>query len=130
MLRFENMTHEEATKLIEVYGKAWETRDPELIVTIFTEDATYNDPKEPENIGREAIRQYWVTKVIGEQDDIKFDLRHLWVDGDSVIAEWHATFKDIKRNILIDMIEVAIFTVKGDKFSSLREYYKTVKTPL
>ncbi len=124
------MTHEEATKLIEVYGKAWETRDPELIVTIFTEDATYNDPKEPENIGREAIRQYWVTKVIGEQEDIKFDLRHLWVDGDSVIAEWHATFKDTKRNILIDMIEVAIFTVKGDKFSSLREYYKTVKTPL
>lgn len=124
------MTHEEATKLIEVYGKAWENRDPELIVTIFTEDATYNDPKEPENIGREAIRQYWVTKVIGEQDDIKFDLRHLWVDGDTVIAEWHATFKDVKRNILIDMIEVAIFTVQGDKFSSLREYYKTVKTPL
>lgn len=107
-----------------------ETRDPELIVTIFTEDATYNDPKEPENIGREAIRQYWVTKVIGEQDDITFDLRHLWVDGDSVIAEWHATFKDIKRNLFIDMIEVAIFTVKDDKFSSLREYYKTVKTPL
>ena len=124
------MTKEQATKLIEIYGKAWETRDPELIVTIFTEDATYNDPKEPENIGREAIRQYWVTKVIGEQEDIKFDLRHLWVDGDSVIAEWHATFKDIKRNILIDMIEVAIFTVKGDKFSALREYYKTVKTPL
>jgi ketosteroid isomerase-like protein len=124
------MTHEEATKLIKVYGKAWETRDPELIVTIFTEDAIYNDPKEPENIGREAIRQYWVTKVIGEQDDIKFDLRHLWVDGGSVIAEWHATFKDTKRNLLIDMIEVAIFTVKGDKFSSLREYYKTVKTPL
>lgn len=124
------MTHEEATKLVEVYGKAWETRDPELIVTIFTEDATYNDPKEPENIGREAIRQYWVTKVIGEQDDITFDLRHLWVDGDSVIAEWHATFKDIKRNLFIDMIEVAIFTVKDDKFSSLREYYKTVKTPL
>lgn len=124
------MTKEQATKLIAIYGKAWETRDPELIVTIFTEDATYNDPKEPENIGREAIRQYWVTKVIGEQEDIKFDLRHLWVDGDTVIAEWHATFKDIKRNILIDMIEVAIFTVKGDKFSSLREYYKTVKTPL
>ncbi len=124
------MTHEEATKLIEVYGKAWETRDPKLIVTIFTEDATYNDPKEPENIGREAIRQYWVTKIIGEQEDITFDLRHVWVDGDSVIAEWHATFKDIKRNLLIDMIEVAIFTVEGDKFSSLREYYKTVKTPL
>ncbi len=123
------MTHEEAKKLIQIYGRAWETRDPELIVSIFTEDATYNDPKEPENIGRDAIKQYWVTKVIGEQEDITFTLRHLWVDGDSVIAEWNATFKDIKRNLFIDMDEVAIFTVQGDKFSALREYYKTVKTP-
>ena len=124
------MTHEVARQLIEVYGKAWETRDPDLIVTIFTDEATYNDPKEPENIGREAIRQYWVTKVIGEQDNIKFDLRNLWIEGDTVIAEWHATFTDTKRNLNIEMEEVAIFSVQGDKFSSLREYYKTVKTPI
>jgi uncharacterized protein (TIGR02246 family) len=124
------MTHQEATALIETYGKAWETKDPELIATIFTNEATYNDPKEPENIGIEAIKEYWRFKVIGEQDDIKFDIRHIWVDGDTVIAEWHATFKDIKRNLFIDMTEVAIFTVSGDKFSALREYYKSVKTTL
>lgn len=123
------MTREEAIKLIEVYRKAWETRDPELIVTIFTEDATYNDPKEPENIGRDAIKKYWEYKVIGEQEDIKFNLKNLWVDGDTVIAEWYATFKDIKRHQLTDLLEVAIFTVKGDKFCSLREYYKSAKTP-
>ncbi len=124
------MTKEQAVILIETYGKAWETKDPELIATIFTDSATYNDPKEKENIGLEAIKEYWKYKVIGEQDDIKFNLRHVWVDGDTVIAEWHATFKDIKRNLLIDMDEVAIFTVEGDRFSSLREYYKTVKTEL
>jgi ketosteroid isomerase-like protein len=124
------MTKETALKLIEIYGKAWETRDPELIITIFTEEATYNDPKEPENIGRDAIKKYWETKVIGEQKDIKFTLLHLWVDGDTVIAEWHATFIDIKRNLHIDMTEVAIFGVKDEKFSSLREYYKSIKTEL
>ncbi len=124
------MKKEDAVKLIEIYGKAWETRDPELIITIFTEDATYFDPKEPLNTGRDAIKQYWITKVIGEQDDIKFTLKHVWVDEDSVIAEWHATFKDIKRNLSIEMDEVAIFSVKGDKFSALREYYKTTKTSL
>lgn len=124
------MTHQEATTLIETYGKAWETKDPELIATIFTEEATYNDPKEPENNGLEAIKEYWRYKVIGEQDDIKFDIRHIWVDGDAVIAEWHATFKDTKRNLFIDMTEVAIFTVSGDKFSALREYYKSAKTAL
>lgn len=124
------MNKEEAIKLIEIYGKAWETRDPELIITIFTEEATYNDPKEPENIGRDAIKKYWETKVIGEQEDIKFNLLNVWVDENTVIAEWHATFKDIKRNLFIDMTEVAIFGVKDGKFSSLREYYKSVKTEI
>lgn len=124
------MTKEDALKLLYIYGKAWETQDPELIVTIFTDDATYNDPKEPENIGRDAIKKYWETKVVGEQANIKFELKHVWIDGDTVIAEWHATFNDTKRNLFIDMMEVAIFTVKDGKFSALREYYKTIKTPL
>ncbi len=123
------MTTEEAKKLIEIYGKAWETKDPDLIITIFTDEATYHDPKEPKNIGRDAIKKYWEFKVVGEQDDIKFNLKHVWVSGETVIAEWNATFKDIKRKLFIDMDEVAIFTVKDKKFSSLREYYKTTKTP-
>ena len=124
------MTHKEATKLIEIYGKAWETKNPELIVTIFTEDALYNDPHEPENIGKDAIKKYWKYKVVDRQNDIKFNLKNVWVDKDTVIAEWNATFKDVKQNLFIDMIEIAICTVKDGKFSSLREYYKTIKTPL
>lgn len=124
------MTKEEATKLLNIYGKAWVTRDPDLITTIFTSDATYNDPHEPENIGIDAIRQYWLSKVVEGQKDISFDLKHVWVDGENVIAEWHAQFTDTKRNVWIDMQEIAIFKTKENKFSSLREYYKTVKTPL
>ncbi|MDD5165308.1 MAG: nuclear transport factor 2 family protein [Candidatus Pacebacteria bacterium] len=124
------MTKEKALELLNIYGKAWVTRDPDLIVTIFIEDATYNDPHEPENIGREAIRAYWMSKVVGEQKDISFKLLNYWVTDNEVIAEWYAEFIDTKRNLKIQMTEVAIFTVKGDKFGGLREYYKTVKTPL
>jgi ketosteroid isomerase-like protein len=123
------MTKKEATELINIYGKAWETQDIELISTIFTEDATYNDPKESKNIGLNAIREYWKYKVVGEQSDIKFELNNVWIEGDTVIAEWHATFRDIKRNLYISMDEIAVFIVKNNKFSSLREYYNTVKTP-
>ena len=124
------MTKEKARELIEIYGRAWETRDPELIITIFTDDATYNDPKEPENVGIGAIKRYWETKVIGEQQDIKFHLLNVWVDGETVVAEWHATFTKFKESILVDMTEVAIFGVRDGKFSSLREYYKSIKTPV
>ena len=124
------MTKEKARELIEVYGRAWEARDPELIVTIFTDDATYNDPREPENNGIDAIRKYWETKVIGEQKNIKFDLLNIWMDGETVIAEWHATFEKFQEGILVDLTEVAIFGTRGDKFSSLREYYKSIKTKI
>ena len=124
------MTKEQVKKLIEIYGRAWETKDPDLIVSIFTDDATYDDPHEPVNNGKEAIRNYWLSKVIGEQDQIKFHLKNIWVDGTTAIAEWDATFIDTKRNLHIDMTEVAIFETRDGKFSSLREYYKTKKTPL
>ncbi len=74
------MTKETAIKLLNTYGEAWVKRDPDLIVTIFTDDATYDDPHESENIGREAIRAYWVSKVVGEQKDITFDLKNVWID--------------------------------------------------
>jgi len=123
------MTKKEAIELINIYGKAWETQDIELISTIFTEDATYNDPKESKNIGLNAIREYWKYKVVEEQKDIKFELNNVWIEGDTVIAEWHATFRDIKRNLYISMDEIAVFVVENNKFSSLKEYYNTVKTP-
>lgn len=124
------MTHDQARELLGVYGEAWEKQDPDMIITIFTDNATYHDPKEQKNMGREAIRAYWVSKVVGEQKDIHFHLRHVWVDEDTVIAEWDARFTDIKRNLKIDMREVGIFTVKDGKFSTLREYYTTTKVPL
>ena len=124
------MTKDQAINLINIYGKAWTTQDPDLIVSIFTDDAIYHDPHEPPNIGREAIRNYWVNKVIGEQSDIEFDLKNVWIDGKTVIAEWHASFIDTKRNLRIKMQEVAIFQIEGQKFSSLREYYKTEKIEL
>lgn len=124
------MNKETALKLISIYEKAWVTRDPDLIVTIFTPDATYHDPKEALNHGHEGIRAYWTSKVIGEQKDISFKLLNLWIDGETVIAEWEAQFTDTKRNLKIEMQEIAVFTTKDDKFSSIREYYKTKKHSL
>lgn len=125
-----NMTHEQATKLIDIYGQAWMNQDVDLILSIFTREATYFDPAEGVVQGHAGIKNYWQTKVLDSQRNIHFKLLHLWVDNDTVVAEWEASFNDIKRNLHIDMVEVAIFDCDGDKFSSLREYYRSVKRPL
>ncbi|MDE1974939.1 MAG: nuclear transport factor 2 family protein [Patescibacteria group bacterium] len=126
------MTRQEAVALIDTYGRAWINRDADLILTIFTPDATYFDPCEGEQKDHEGIKAYWQSKIVGAQKDISFKLLNLWLDedGQTVIAEWNAIFTDTVRNLRIDMHEVAIFGVRDDKFSSLREYYRTDKTPL
>ena len=126
------MNKERAKILLDTYGKAWVERDPELILTIFTPDAIYNDPKEPINHGHEGIRNYWISKVVNTQKDISFKLLNFWIDESekTVIAEWEAHFIDTERNLRIDMTEVAIFSVKDNKFASLREYYKATKTQI
>ncbi len=124
------MTHEEAKHLIETYGHAWKTKDIDLLASIFNDDAIYNDPREKENVGLTQIREYWKYKVVDGQDDITFTIKNIWVDGDTILAEWNATFKDIPRQLFIDMDEVAIITTEHGKINSLREYYKNTKTPL
>lgn len=125
-----HMIQEEARKLIAIYGEAWMERDADKILTVFMPDATYLDPREGTQVGHDGIRNYWNFKVLNSQKDIHFTLLNVWVDGDTVIAEWNAKFIDTARNLHIDMTEVAIFSVHGDKFSSLREYYSSIKTPV
>ena len=99
-------------------------------MTIFDSDTTYTNPDESINYGYEGIKKYWNDKVIEEQRNINFKILNIWVDGDTVIAEWDADFIDIKINMKVVLTEVAIFTIKDDKFTSVRGYYKTNKIPL
>ena len=72
-----------------------EDQDPALIVTIFTEGASYHERVMGEPIrGRDGIRDYWQTKVVGGQANITCDLLNLYLDDGTAIAEWEATFDD------------------------------------
>ena len=86
-------------EILQKYEQAWVTQDPELILTIFTEDGIYHERvlKEPFK-GHEQIRQYWQSKVVEEQSNIKFKLINYYIDGYTVIAEWDASFFSNKEN--------------------------------
>lgn len=111
-------------KALKVYEDAWVNQDPGKILTIFTKDAIYHERAfEKPFIGHKQIRRYWQSKVVKEQSDIKFKLLHIWIDGDTVLAEWDASFYSNIEKARIRIIEVAILEFKGDKIKSLREYW-------
>ena len=111
---------------IDTYLRAWMDQDPDLIVTIFTDDATYHERVLEEPIRTlTGIREYWKTKVVQEQANIKAHLLNLYLadNGTTVIAEWEATFDDLVQGHRKRMREVAILEFEDDHIASLREYW-------
>jgi ketosteroid isomerase-like protein len=118
------LTREVAREILDTYIKAWVSQDPDLIVTIFTESATYHERVLEDPIpDRAAIRRYWEAKVVRSQANIDAKLLTFYLDGDTVIAEWEATFDDVPQQARKRMREVAILEFDGGLIASLREYW-------
>lgn len=119
------ISREEVLEVIGVYQKSWESQDPDLILTIFTSDAKYHERTfEKAHLGHDEIREYWVSKVVNSQSDIKFKLLNLYLEGETAIAEWEATFNHLEKGKNYIMREVAILDFEGNKIKHLREYWQ------
>lgn len=120
------LTKQDVRDVLDVYIRAWETQDPDLIVTIFTESATYHERVLQAPIpNRDAIWEYWATKVMREQANIKAKLLNVYLDGDTAIAEWEAEFDDVVQGVRKRMLEIAVLDFEGRRIKALREYWSS-----
>jgi hypothetical protein len=120
------LTKDQVRDVLRVYMRAWVEQDPDLIVTIFTESATYHERVFEEPIRtREGIRRYWKEKVVESQGAIECELLNLYLDGNTAIAEWEARFHDRVQGARKRIREVAILEFEGPLIASLREYWSS-----
>jgi uncharacterized protein (TIGR02246 family) len=111
-------------QIMQVYKEAWEKQDPELIVTIFTKDATYTERAFSNKYeGHAGIKKYWQEKVIGQQKDVSFDLKKVYVDGEVAIVEWATEFFDFIKECKTKLMSVAILEIRENKIFKWREYW-------
>src|SRR5260370_7547577 len=114
------LTEQEAREVIDTYIRAWEGQDPDLIVTIFTESATYHERVLQDPIpNREAIRGYWQSKGVESQANIRVRLLNVYIDGDTLIAEWETEFDDQAQGVRKRIREVAALTFEDSLTHSL-----------
>ena len=122
------LTRQHVQDVVDTYIRAWVEKDPDLIVTIFTDTATYHERVLEEPIrNRDGIRQYWQTKVVESQDRITCKLLSVFLDGNTAIVEWEAEFDDLPQKVRKRMREVAILVFEGQLIVSLREYWSSEK---
>jgi ketosteroid isomerase-like protein len=118
------LTKQDVREVIGVYIKAWETQDADLILTIFTEGATYHERVMRDPIpDRDSIGAYWTSKVVEAQANISCKLLSLYLDGNTAIAEWEAEFDDLAQGQRKRMREIAVLAFEGRRIASLREYW-------
>jgi uncharacterized protein (TIGR02246 family) len=119
------MTHDELRSWLDTYGRAWETRDPELVVTLFTQDATYQEtPFVKPMRGRAAIHEYWAQKVVQLQEDVRFGHEVLAVETDTGIAHWWVSFVRIRTKSKVKLDGIFLLTFDRTRHCrTLREWW-------
>ena len=119
------MNSESLRSWLEGYRSAWEERDPEAVISLFAEDATYLEtPFSQPMRGREAIRQYWSRAVVSYQEQIRFGYEVLAITEVSAIAHWWASFVRISSKTQVNLDGVFLLTFdKVGRCQELREWW-------
>ena len=105
------------------YGRAWETRDPDLVLTLFTEDATYQEsPFSAPMAGHKAIRDYW-EQATGPHRDIHFHWEDLGASGRLHFIEWTCSFTRPDVNGRIELRGIMLIELRDERIFRFREYW-------
>ena len=111
---------------IEGYRRSWEENDPELLLTLFTEDASYrSSPFREPSLGHEGIRAYW-ERAAGTQQGVEVRMGEPVVEGNVVAVEWWTTMLagGDSTDVLTmkNVIDYSRFGTRG-QLVPLREYW-------
>ena len=122
-----------ATKWMQGYLQAWETRDANAVVKLFTPHGVYQSIPGVSNqtfVGRKAIHKYWFD-VTRPQSMIQGIQGQPMVSGDRAAIEIWVTFRDPaynpKGNHMITLLETNVVTfVKSGLASKNVEYWNII----
>lgn len=113
---------------LDLYGRAWERADPDAVVGLFTEDASYRETPFSEVMrGREAIREYW-REIPETQREIRFEADILSVS--PAVVRWRAGYvkKRTDERVTLDGVFLLEFDAEN-RCSALQEWWHADAEP-
>ena len=118
-----------AADRLETFGRAWETFDGDLIVSLFSDDAEYHaDPFGPPMVGHNAIRAYWLDGY-RTTEQVEFTVERHWVSGGTVLCAWHASYVQQADGARVRLAGFMTWDLAPDeRIAKLREWTVTAPT--
>ena len=78
------MIEQDVQNWLNEYGRAWVDGDPDRVVTLFSNTATYREtPFDEPMRGRREIREYWQNGAADAQENVEF-ASQVWADASAV----------------------------------------------
>ena len=116
---------------LDLYGRAWKTKNPNLIKKLFTQDATYQEKSfEDPIMGIDSITEYW-SLVSQTQENVNFCYDILSVDGNQGIAHWSASFIRRQPQTRIELDGIFVINLNPEnKCINFREWWQSKKSPI
>lgn len=107
-------------QLIERQANAWETANPEEIISDFSEDALFIAPGSTLK-GKPAIKEA-AESYFAKFTDTKIIIKRLIVNGNSGAIEWSWSETRKETGEISQAEDAIIFEIEGEKIKYWREY--------
>jgi limonene-1,2-epoxide hydrolase len=82
---------------MQLYKRAWETSDEQLLVSLFAADGVYRNTPFAEQRGHEAIKSYWQRTKLQSDIEVRYEI--LSRDDHGGIAHWHTTYQVVSDEL-------------------------------
>lgn len=112
-----------ARNLVDTFGQGWARQQPDLILSVFTEDAVFLEtPFADPRRGLDAIRSYW-GDLSYHQSEATFSSGEVFVVGPWFSVEYKCVFRRRRTGDWVDVRGSLFCETTGDRISEMRMYW-------
>lgn len=108
-----------AQRVVEAFITAWNERDYEQVINMLTDDIEYHNIPMPILNGKEAVRSF--LEMLGDPDEINWQVHHIAVNGPIVLTERTDNFSYGDQQVSLPVM--GTFEVRGGLIAKWRDYF-------
>jgi SnoaL-like domain len=99
---------------LERFGRAWEDRDAEHAVALFSEDGSYREGPFDEWLrGPDALRTHW-SQLPAARPGIRFVYEVVVATDDGGVARWRGSYTRASDGVLVELDGILLVTLDDD----------------
>lgn len=106
--------HDRLGAWLDRFGRAWETRDPELAAALFSEEGSYRETPFAEPLtGADQIRAHW-SSLPRAREDIEFTYEILAATESWGIAHWRGSYTLVEPEMRVEIDGILLIALDAE----------------